>query len=105
MANVYNSYPIQIDTAMASGWKALQSLVPAANAVGFRVTKVLWQGPVTLGDKFIILDSNDSALILLQGTCGAASADVPYDFNNREASWRDFKVTRIDSGLLLIWYK
>ena len=112
MANSYTSQPIVIDTVMAAGWKAEQAaaatpiFAAAANAVGFRVTKVLWVNPTTVSHTFVIVDSNDATLVLLEGTCGVANEDVPYDhFDPIGAPWRDFKVTTLDSGKLYIWYR
>lgn len=41
MANNYNTNPIYIDTDMTQGWRASQTLNPTANAIGFRVVKVI----------------------------------------------------------------
>lgn len=109
MANDYNSKPIVIDAVMASGWKALQTLVAAANAVGFHVTKVLWVGPTTVGHAFEIKSvTSGTPITLLKGTCAVASEDVDYshfDDVSGGAPWRDFQVTTLDSGVLYIWYR
>lgn len=102
MANSYNSSPIVLVATMASGWKSLQTLVNASNAVLGRVTKVIWTGMVAAGHQFTIVDPNDSTN-LLQGSAGTTLIDQEYDFDNAAAAWRDFQLTRIDSGTLLIW--
>lgn len=118
MANNYNVQPIKLDTAMGSGWRALQTLntgtltltspagvvttVPAQR--GIWVTKVIWENPTSVGHTFSISDPNNSGTVLLAGACGVADQDVPYDFVNA-AQWRDFKLTQISSGVLYIYYR
>ena len=118
MANLYNYNPIVLDSTMASGWRALQTLnigtitltspsgvvttVPAQR--GLWVTKVIWENPTTVGHTFSISDPNVAATVLLAGACGVAGQDVEYDFVNA-AQWRDFKLTHLDSGKIFIWYR
>jgi hypothetical protein len=118
MANIYTDMPIVIDTVMASGWKASQAAATfpifktAAGAVGIKPVKVLWTGiPTTLATQtFVIQDSLDSTLVLLQGQyiSGATTNNVPdqeYDMEVMNVNWRDFKVTTLSAGKLLIWYR
>lgn len=117
MANTYNSKPIILTTTMASGWRALQTLntgnLPAnaqqtSGAVtrqwGIQITKVQWSGMTAAGHTFTIVDPNDSTN-LLQGQAGTALVDQEYDFESSAGKWRDFKLTHIDSGTLLLWYR
>jgi hypothetical protein len=103
VANNYNTKPIYLDSTMASGWRALQTL-NVGTQWGFNVSYVEWQAPVSAGDKFVIVDPASSA-VLLEGSCGQANADVPFDLGDTLPAWRDFKVTTLNSGILLIWYR
>jgi hypothetical protein len=116
VANNYNVCPIKLDSTMASGWKALQTLnagtLPAtaqqlSGAVlgqpGIRVTKIIWENPTAVGHTFHIIDPVDSN-ILLYGSCDVAAKDIIYAFDNL-ATWKDFKVSQISSGTLYIWYR
>lgn len=115
MANSYNSMPIKIDTVMTQGWRALQTLnqgnLPSvaqnpANVNrqwGFRCLAIQWTGIGSVGDKFTVIDPNDST-ILFQGQAGSTTADQYYPFPNPPA-WRDFKVSVLGSGTLLIAYR
>ena len=107
MSNSYGSMPIVIDSSMASGWRSLNTMNGASAGsgrnYGFRVESLVWVGPSTAGHTFSIIDPNDST-VLAQGTCGVAGADVSYnDFFSK--TWRDFKVSQISSGKLLIYYR
>ena len=117
MANVYNANPIKLDTVMASGWRALQTLntgnLPAnAQQVsgsvtrqwGIEVVKVQWTGMTAAGHTFSIIDPNDST-ILLQGQAGTTLTDQLYDLAGNASKWRDFKLSQISSGILFIWYR
>lgn len=117
MANVYNSNPIKLDTVMASGWRALQTLNPGNQPAtaqqlsgpvtrqqGIRVSQVVWTGMTAQAHTFSILDPNDST-ILLTGVAGASLVDQIYPFNDAPMQWRDFKLSQITSGIILIWYR
>ena len=101
MANSYNVLPVYIDSVMASGFRALQTL--NTGQWGFRVAKVVWTGATAQGHTFVIVEPKSSA-VLLQGQADADLADVCYDFDIPQA-WRDFKVTTLASGILQIWYR
>jgi hypothetical protein len=118
MANSYNQNPIIINTVMGAGWRSLQTLntgnLPSnaqqvSGAVtrqwGINVTKVSWTGMTAQGHTFSIVDPNNTAVILLQGTAGAELVDQEYDFTGRMGQWRDFEVSTLTSGTLLIWYR
>lgn len=117
MPNSYNSNPIVITNVMASGWRSLQTLNVGnqpSNAQqvsgrvtrqqGINVTNVTWTGMTAAGHTFVIVDSNDGT-VLWQGQAGAELVDQVYDFVGRMGQWRDFKVTTIQSGTLLITYR
>jgi hypothetical protein len=101
MANAYNVEPIYLDTVMASGWRALQTL---KHDYGIRVFKVLFHGG-SAASSFTIIDPTSSN-ILLQGQAAIAT-DVQYDFDVSPATWKDFELSAIagTGAFLLIWYR
>lgn len=102
MANSYNSNPIVLNVVMASGWRALQTL--ATKQIGIRPTRVLWTGMAATGHTFSIVDPNDGT-VLLQGQAGNTLTDQEYFTDSFAATWRDFKLSQISSGNLLVWYR
>jgi hypothetical protein len=117
LSNLYNQNPIILTATMGSGWKSLQTLntgtIPA-NAQqssgtvlaqpGIRPTRVLWTGATAQGHTFVIESPTDS-IVLLQGQAGSTLADVEYFQDSFAATWKDFQLTQISSGTLLIWYR
>lgn len=111
MANLYNQNPLSLDTVMASGWRALQTLntgtLPGTTfsaQPGVQVVKIVWTGIVAQTHKVILVEPN-SSIVLFTAVAGSTLADQVYDFSNQAATWRDFKLTQIDSGVLNIWYR
>lgn len=117
MANNYNANPIILTATMASGWRALQTLNTGNQPVtlqqvsgavtrqlGITVSQVVWTGMTAQAHTFSIIDPNDST-ILLQGTAGSALTDQFYAFNDAAIPWRDFKVSQLSSGTIMIWYR
>jgi len=110
MANFYNGSPMQLTTAMGSGWRSLQTLntgtIPGYTSVrqwGIRIIQVIWTGMTAAGHTFSIQDPL-SGVILLQGQAGTTLADQLYDTSKYQANWRDFQLTQISSGTLQIWW-
>lgn len=115
MANNYNNNPILIDTVMASGWRASQTLNsgnlpatlqnpgPITRQWGIRVVKIEWTNIASAGDKIIIVDPVDST-VKFQATAQSLD-DKLYDVVDSGMPWKDFKVSTIGSGLLLITYR
>ena len=120
MANNYNSNPIYLDTDIASGWRALQTLntgnLPAnaqqvsgavARQWGVQVIKVSLilvgaQGAGTV----LVSDPNDSAILLKIPITASGAFTNEFDFVNA-AKWRDFKVTGLTATgtAMQIWYR
>lgn len=116
MANTYNSNPIVLNTAMAQGWKSLQTLNTASlpstrqqlsGAVlaqpGIQVVNIVWTGFTAAGHTFAIVDPNDGTQ-LFNGQAGTTLIDQQYIWDN-SVKWRDFKLSQISSGTLLIYYR
>lgn len=102
MANSYNTMPIVLDTVMANGWRASQTLNTKQN--GIIVTRVIWTGMSAAGHTFSIVLPSDNT-ILLTDTAGSTLSSVEYFNDPSGASWYDFKLSAISSGKLLIWYR
>jgi len=65
------------------------------------IQKVKWVGPTTIGNKYNI-DGDIAGISIDAGTCDTSNRDVNTDFVPAQAC-RDFKVTALDSGKLLIF--
>lgn len=91
MANNLGTNPATIDTAMANPF----SVTPV------RVSSAIWMSPTTVGHQLIIQDRNGNPLINVKAP--VANQDV--DLTILDAWWNgSFKVTQIDSGLLVIFF-
>ena len=114
MANSYNSNPIILDTDIATGWRANQTLntgnLPGysfARQPGIRVTKiVLTANGVTAAGTVTVADPNDST-VLFSTPVTTTQADLVFDFADHSAAWRDFKVTGLTATVtkISIWYR
>jgi hypothetical protein len=96
MANNYTQNPITVDALMSAS--SYQNVVPAAYSHPYlRIRKIQWVGQ-TAGASFTIEDGQGN--IIAQGSY--VSADQSYDFAD-PATWRDFQVTQLTSGRLLLF--
>jgi hypothetical protein len=102
MANNYNTNPIEITATMAAGWKSLQTL--NTQPILGRVYKIVWTGATSASHTFVIVDPNNTSNILAQGEAGTTLAD-DIQLSPMGDAWRDFQVTTIGSGTILIWYR
>ena len=100
--NDYISNPILIDSPMTESWK-----MEVANSLGspltLQIVKVEYYKPVTIGDTVTIVNASNGQN-LLDFTCEVALQSQIVDFTAKPLLWSDFSVTRIDSGILKIWY-
>jgi len=101
MANTFNR-PIILTGTMANDYLTTIGAV-AGNEKPLRVIKVVWTAPGVSGS-FVITDGSTAGNVLLQGVTPASFAgqDVEYDFEVPLA-WRNFKVTTLSAGTLLIF--
>ena len=93
---------------MGAGWKSLQTLVPAGQAQGLRVSKIIWTGrTVSATNSFQIVDPNDGTVLAQGSSVDGASpvSDLQYDFEQNMPAWHDFKVGTLSSGTLLIYFR
>lgn len=114
MANNYNNMPIYIDTVMTQGWRASQTLNtgnlpatlqnpgPITRQWGIRVTKIEWTGIAALNHRVIVTDPVDGAVKFQ--TTAQSLVDAQFDVVDKGFTWKDFKVSTLDSGVLLIHY-
>lgn len=90
--------------AMAAGyWSSIS--VPSGQGKPIKVKKVVWTG-AGASASFSISDNSTAANVLLQGATPASftGQDVEYDFAGTEPTWRDWKITALTAGVLLIYY-
>jgi hypothetical protein len=104
-ANAYNATPLLVNQPQSTGWRSLQTIYASTTSLGIHPQKVVWSGRATGTNSFLIQDPKDST-VLLQGQSidGSYPADIEYDFEEMNVSWRDFKVPTLTSGILLIYY-
>ncbi|SRR6266704_5958391 len=126
MANSYNSMPIILDTDIATGWRANQTLntgnLPSniqqtSGAVtrqwGIRVTKVeVISNGVTIAGTVTITDPKDGTVLFppvnVPANAGASGTVIQReDFENHFPAWRDFIVTGLTATVtkLIVWYR
>jgi hypothetical protein len=120
VANAYNANPIFLTATMASGWKGLQTLNTGnltstaqqlSGAVvrqpGIRISKVVWLSrTASQPNSFTIIDPVDSTVLLQDSFVDTATtAPTEYDFADNFATWKDFKLSALTSGTLLIYYR
>ena len=105
MANSYLQNPVIINTAMASGYKALTATVGAGGLGTFStllIEKIYWENPITLGDTVNVEDPiTGQTLIALR--CESAGISQVFDWTAKPKRWADFEVNQISSGTLYVY--
>lgn len=100
MANILTQNPIRLDTAMTSSWKT-QIAATLGTFYDLRVEKIVWETPVTVGDKIILEDNLANVLVTLQ--CDTANVSQALDWSAKPKRWSDFTLTQINSGVVWIY--
>lgn len=79
--------------------------VPTGQGKPIKVKKIQWMSPGASGS-FVITDNSSAANVLFQGATPASFAgqDVEYDFAGDEQQWRNWKITTLSAGTLMIFY-
>lgn len=93
MANDLTKNPIFIDSVMGS-------------AIGTRdgsydISHIVWDAPTTAAHTAVITDG--STTTLFRATCDAANKTFLFDMQG--VTWKNFQVTVLGSGVLLIYLK
>lgn len=103
MANAIQQNPIYLDTVMTSSFKALlqAALDNGYSPSTLRISKIVWHAPALAGDTYQITDG--SGTVLFEGIAVGPNTDVVLDFNVNPKLVRDFQLTQISSGSLLIY--
>lgn len=101
MPNYYNQDPVSLDTAMTGGYKAAVASTQGS-FIPLRVSKIVWHNPAAAGNTFQIADPT-SGTVLFEAIAAVAGQDVVLDFNANPKVVRDFQLTQISSGTLLIY--
>ncbi len=65
-----------------------------------RVVKVYWFNPTAIGNAFTITDGTGK--VLIEGRCEVANQSQVFDFP-KPIRWKNFQVTVLGSGTLLIY--
>ncbi len=99
--NNFNANPILIDTVMGASWRS--TVVPFVGVHPLRPRQVYWYNPVSPGDLFQIVDPTEGNMVRLEGRCESADQSQWFPIPGYVA-WRDFTVSTLTSGTLLIFY-
>lgn len=120
MPNDYDSNPIFIDTDMASGWRALQTLNTGnlqptiqnpgpitrqwgvrAYAIGFALVSTQASGTI------LVADPNDNTILFKQFIPASGTFATEFTFDAAYGMWRDFKITGpTATGVAVqVWYR
>ncbi len=121
MANSYNSNPIILDTDIATGWRANQTLntgsVPGYSFTrqpGIHPTKILFEsaGAANTAGTVTVADPNDATVLWTTAVAASATTAAGViltreDFEENFPGWRDFKVTGLTATgtKMYIWYR
>lgn len=122
MANSYNTNPIILDTDIATGWRANQTLntgsVPgytASRQPGIRPTKIVLEtnGATSGAGTVVVADPNFSTSVLWNSAVAASATTqsgailTREDFEDNFPGWRDFTVTGLTATVtkIYIWYR
>lgn len=122
MANALNQVPVIIDTDMASGWRALQTLNvgnlqptiqnpgPITRQWGVRVFKVtLETNGTTVAGTVTITRPGDNLVLWSYPVPAGATAGIikSEDFAGSFPAWRDFQVQGVTATVtkVKIWYR
>jgi hypothetical protein len=100
MANLFLNNPIRLDSPMATSFKS-QILATNGSFYDLRVEKILWETPVTVGDKVVIQDNYGNILATL--ACDTANVSQCLDWTAKPKRWSDFSVASISSGVVWIY--
>lgn len=101
MPNNLNSNPLVIQNSVVSYKTAVTASV--GTLFSFRVMKVYWENPGTIGDVVTIGDPA-SGMTLLNLRCEVAGQSQVVDWTAFPVLWRDFSIDTISSGTLYIYY-
>ncbi|MHB8501496.1 MAG: hypothetical protein ACYDHE_11200 [Candidatus Acidiferrales bacterium] len=102
MANILNRNPIYIDTAFQSYKAAVAATL--GTLFTLIVTRVLWVGPVAIGDEVIIDDPHGGAQLLLLRNTVTNGPDIERDYSASPLLWADFGVPQMPAGSKLFIY-
>ncbi|HWF05556.1 MAG TPA: hypothetical protein VHA06_17855 [Candidatus Angelobacter sp.] len=105
-STVTNQKPLIITGtgAMAQDfWTAIG--VPVGQGKPIVVDKIVWVAPGASAS-FTITDASTGANVIAEGSTPATfvGADPEYDFPNGGRPWRNWKVTALSAGTLVIYY-
>lgn len=110
MANSYNSLPVIINTDMAGGFKAAQTL--QTPGFGIRVEKLMIvANTTTTAGTINIVDPVDSTVLYppvgVAASATAGTVILSDNMDNGQLQWRDFKVTGVTSAgvTVYLWYR
>ena len=93
--------PVILNSTMASGYKA-STLAALGSFQYLRVEKIVWEGPVSVGDKLVIEDLI-AGNVLVQLVCDTAVVSQCLDWTPKPRRWADFQLTTLGSGTVLIY--
>lgn len=99
MANDFTKVPYKVDTVMATTFRNTAGALAGAGSL--YIKKVEWVGPTGIGDAYEI-QSDIPGNVIDSNKCGVAGVGGERNFNP-PLDVRDFKVTVLGSGTLLIY--